>query len=415
MGLWPTLVETYDNLSENGATDLLKIAQSTQNAHVEIRLDKEGCFRDADFVGVEHAETKIPVTEDSASRGSGSFPHPLFDKLQYMAGDFAVYCGEDNTIFHRDYIEALRNWCESEYAVPQIQILYRYLQKNTLVSDLVEAGIFSVDEKGLLTKKWEKAGGLKMSAGEQKEAVLRFRISIPGAKSALWEDEELQDRFIQYYLSQDGEVGFCHVTGEITRLSNKHPSKIRFSGDKAKLISSNDTANFTYRGRVENPEQVYTIGYIASQKGHNALKYLVRNQGVRVGDKCFVLWGVCQEKVPALLDDTMGLISGMTAIEDVTEERIAEAFNAAILGYRREIREDSQLCLVGLDAATKGRMALIFYREYHGKRDCNELIDRIENWHRTCAWNMTYRDKEKKTKFYVGAPAPFQIAKVGRK
>ena len=45
-------------------------AQSTQQAHVEVTLDVRGRFRDAKLVDKEVSETKIPVTEDSASRSS---------------------------------------------------------------------------------------------------------------------------------------------------------------------------------------------------------------------------------------------------------------------------------------------------------------------------------------------------------
>ncbi len=409
MPLMQILADTYDNLAKNGEENLLKFAQSTQNAHLEIQLNKEGKFKGAHIVDKEVAETKIPVTEDSASRSSGNTPHPLFDKLKYMAGDYTKYCGEDNSEYHMAYMEGLRKWCESEYSVPQVQILYQYLQKGSLIADIVNDKKFSLDNSGRLTKKWEKAKDKKLSAGDQKEAFLRFRI--PGRQSDFWNDDHVQEKFIQYYLSSKGKEGFCNVSGEVTRISTKHPSKIRNSGDKAKLISSNDKTNFTYRGRVDKPELVYSIGYAASQKAHNALRFLVEHQGVQIGERCYVLWGVRQEKTPPLTEDTAG-VAHSNCKEGDHGTRIAEAFRDAIQGYRKEIREDSKLALVGLDAATTGRLAIVFYREYNGKYDCNELIDCIETWHRTCAWQISYLNKEEKRIFYEGAPAPKEIAKV---
>ena len=306
MALMQMLYKTYENLSERGVTGLLLPAQSTQQAHVEVTLDVRGRFRDAKLVDKEVSETKIPVTEDSASRSSGVAPHPLFDKLKYMAGDYEKYCGEDNTKYHEAYMAQLGAWCDSEYAVPQVQILYEYLQQNTLITDLIEAGIFSQDEKGMLTKNWEKAS-VKLTAGNQADAFLRFRVASRGENSALWERKDIQEQFLKYYLSHGGKQGFCCVTGKEVRLCSNHPSKIRHSGDKAKLISSNDKTNFTYRGRLEEPGQVFSIGYEASQKAHNALKYLIQIQGVRVGEKVFVLWGARQEKTPDLFSDTIGL------------------------------------------------------------------------------------------------------------
>ncbi len=411
MALMQVLYDTYEHLMESGERELLKIAQSTQNAHIEVSLDKDGKFQRACFVEKDFSETKIPVTEDSASRSSGVAPHPLFDKLKYLAGDYEQYCGEDNSEFHKAYMDGLKKWCESEYSILQIKILYEYLKKDSLTADLINAGIFSVNASGLLTKKWEKADGIKMSVGDQKEAFLRFRILVPGERSAFWENDSIQDKFIQYYLSQKETTGFCYVTGQLTKTSVKHPSKLRNSGDKAKLISANDKTNFTYRGRVDDPEQIYGIGYMVSQKAHNALRFLLKNYGVHVGEKYFVLWGKKQERVPPILGNTADIIFQYSDEEDIGE-RISEAFKMAMLGYKREIREDTQLVLAGLDAATTGRLAIVFYREYNGKYDCNELIDNIEKWHRTCAWGDRYRNKEKEWVFYEGAPSPRTIAKV---
>ena len=95
-----------------------------------------------------------------------------------------------------------------------------------------------------MTKKWENASE-KLTVGDQKDAFIRFQID--GVN--LWEDTKLQENYIHYYLSNGGEIGFCQVTGREERLCVNHPSKIRNSGDKAKMISSNDKTNFTYRGR----------------------------------------------------------------------------------------------------------------------------------------------------------------------
>ena len=47
----------------------------------------------------------------------------------------------------------------------------------------------------------------------------------------------------------------------------------RNSGDRAKLISSNDSANFTFRGeRFSDAGQALRIGYETTQKAHSALR-----------------------------------------------------------------------------------------------------------------------------------------------
>jgi CRISPR-associated protein Csd1 len=39
-----------------------------------------------------------------------------------------------------------------------------------------------------------------------------------------------------------------------------------------------------------------TLSYEVSQKAHNALKWLIANQGQKAGEKVFVLWGTENQK-----------------------------------------------------------------------------------------------------------------------
>lgn len=407
------LFDTYNQLEKKDGIflheKLLKVGYSTQNAHIEVVINKDGEFREANFIEKDHASTTIPVTEGSASRGAGIEPHALCDKLKYIAGDYERYCGENNDKFHEAYIDLLTDWCESAYSDRRITAVLNYLKKDSIISDIIECDMFSIDNTGYLTKKWEKAEGHKLSVGDQSDAFVRFRVTGSGMKSELWEDEALQDKYIAYYLSKEGNEAFCYVTGNQQRGCGNHPSKLRNTGDKAKLISSNDKTNFTFRGRFDKPEQAYSISYEASQKAHNALKWLIQKQGVRVGDKVFVLWGVEGEAVPDILADTLGIIERENSTIN-TQEKLAQAFKKAILGYRQQIRSESRLVLLGLDAATTGRLAIVFCREYYGQQG-NELIDHIERWHKTCCWRIWYKTEADKYISGEGAPAPLSIAR----
>lgn len=415
MSWMKALYDTYNNMEQNKEKNLLEIAHSTQNAHLTIVLDENGKFLQSNFVEKGSSETIIPVTEESASRGSGNAPHALFDKLKYVAGDFEKYCGEDNHKYFSEYMDNLGKWCQSEFSDQRVTAVYKYLSEKHIIEDLVRIGKFSLGEDGHLTEQWENAGDKKLSSGKQKEAFIRFDVEKIG-QCRLWEDKNVRDKYIKFYLSNEGEMGFCYVTGKVQRLCKKHPSKIRNTGDKAKLISSNDTENFTYRGIFENAKQAYAISYEASQKAHNALKCLINKQGVFVGDKVFVFWALHDEKLPPILADTKEVVTEWWLPEDTMEvdndtgKKIAEKFKEAIRGYHREIKQDSQLVLLGLDAATTGRLSVIFNREYNGQQG-NELIDSIESWHTTCRWNISYQ-KGKKKIYYEGAPSPINIARV---
>lgn len=415
------LYKTYNNLDKldyDEKRGLLPIGHSTQKAHVEITLDINGNFKRADFVadviGKEKnlSETLIPVTEKSASRSSGSAPHPLCDKLKYIASDYFLYVGEKNEVYYNDYIKALEQWANSQYATPKVKAVYEYVKKGRIIKDLIEADIFSVSQSGKLSDKWEKCN-IKLTVGNQAEAFIRFRVIGNGDVSEIWQDRFLQEQYIKYYSQNATDKNICYVAGAILPISQNHPSKIRNSGDKAKLISANDSSGFTYRGRFENDGEAVNISYEVSQKAHNALKYLIQKQGERVGEKVFLLWGTKNEETPSLNVDSEDIFGGGN-FEDLSEysdlrAECAEKFNRAISGYGKEVHFDTQYAMIGLDAATVGRLSIIYYREYKGI-EINDLLERINTWHKTASWLHSYKFKDKKRKIFYGAPSPYDIA-----
>ena len=58
------------------------------------------------------------------------------------------------------------------------------------------------------------------------------------------------------------------------------PKGVLATSFNSKLISSSDNVNFTYKGRFTDAQQAATIGYEATQKAHNALTWVVANQGI---------------------------------------------------------------------------------------------------------------------------------------
>lgn len=413
MSWMKSLYDTYENASKieniKNDNDLLKIAHSKQNAQIEITLNKDGNFISAQFVPKDEADTVIPVTEASASRSSGSAPHGICDKLKYIAGDYQKYTATDNSKYHNDYMNALSAWVNSFYSHPKITAVYEYLNKGHIIQDLIESNILSIEGEKL-TEKWLMTD-IKLSPGNQEDAFIRFRVSGVDEITALWQDTNLQEAYINYYLQRASDTKFCYIIGEELPSCNNHPSRIRNSGDFAKLISSNDTSGFTYRGRFLNAGEAFTISYEASQKAHNALKWLINRQGQRVGDKVFVLWGVKNEKTPSLVTNTIGFLKKAEKDLD-TKIEVANRFNSAITGYKSQLDSKSKLTLIGLDAATPGRLSVIYYREYIGLQG-NDLIDNIKSWHENCSWKHSYWGEDKKRLYYYGAPSPIEIARVG--
>lgn len=81
------------NSKNRTITPLFPLYHGSQNAQVTVVLDGSGAFRRAEVVPAGNQQTIIPVTEKSGGRTSGLCPHPLCDKLQYVAGDFTKWTG----------------------------------------------------------------------------------------------------------------------------------------------------------------------------------------------------------------------------------------------------------------------------------------------------------------------------------
>ena len=153
-----TLAETYDvyageaGVDRNGQAVLLPISHSTFNAQIEVTIDKDGNFLNAKKLEKGgDVVTIIPVTEDSATKTSGITPHPLCDKLCYIAGDYTAFTEDDKEKYFEAYMEQLRDWAESEDTHPMVQAIYRYLKKGLLIRDLADSQVLELNSDGRLT------------------------------------------------------------------------------------------------------------------------------------------------------------------------------------------------------------------------------------------------------------------------
>ncbi len=416
------LYETYENCrnevgivgSDEEKTPLLPIAHSTQNAQIEVIIKGDGSFLRAKVLEKDEGTTIIPVTEDSATRsGTKPPPHPLCDKLQYVAGDYSKYIYKESVEeFNKKYIEQLQKWCDSPYSNRKVVAIFNYLKKGTLIQDLVQQRILVTDNEGILSK------DVKFGVVNQSDAFVRFRVEIPEEnETAVWLDKQIYECYTNFYLSLQESLNLCYATGKAIPCSEKHPAKIRNTADKAKLISANDTAGFTYRGRFSDKNQVMNVGYETTQKAHNALRWLIDKQGYKNGDQAIVAWGTKNQAIPHILEDTMdGLFGDEDVISISTEKEFAQRLNNAVAGYGCDLDTKAEIVIMGLDSATTGRLSITYYRELNG----DDFLNRIKNWHNTCIWKHKYKrindvfDEKGKQKFkfitFIGAPSPKDIA-----
>ena len=427
------LYETYDNcLDEIGVTNknnsipLLPICHTSQNAHINIVLNGEGDFLRASIIPKKEAPTILPSTEGASGRtGSSIAPLSLGDKLQYIAGDYIKYGGNKKPGFEK-YTNRLKNWVSSGYTTDQLNAVYKYVMKGHIIEDLINHDILYYD-KDTITFPAEWKGDkkkipkiLSLIKVPQLECLIRFTVEIELIDcSNLWENPDIWDSWISYYLANKEKEdkndtkkikptgqNICMVSGELKTFINKHPSKIRHSGDGAKLISSNDTIGYTYRGRFKTAIEACTIGYDVSLKAHNALRWLIARQGYREGDIAIVAWATKNVKIFNPFLNTTKIFGGEPTDNETvidTAEYTGRSLRDRIRGYSSKLGPTDKVVIMGIDSATKGCMALIYYRELNG----SDFLEKVEAWHTNCAWLQNY-SKELK---FIGAPSPTDIVK----
>jgi CRISPR-associated protein Csd1 len=424
------LYDTYEECSKvpefiSGDNLLLPICHTTQNAHIEVILDGSGNFLGAKVLSKGELLTVVPCTEGSAGRaGSKPVNHPLCDKLQYVAGDYVAFGGDVTVGFsknpqepYQNYLSQLAAWVNSSASHPKAKAIYEYVSKGTLLADLVRVQCLFLDDKQQLLKKWDKDEGAPaifkiLPAGQTTEAAfIRWSIEAPGEMiPATWKDQSLMAAWIRFYDQRESTKGLCMVTGETVALATQHPSGIRHGADKAKLISSNDSSGYTFRGRFTDNDgaQACSVSSKVSQKAHNALRWLVqRDQAYRFGDQVFVSWAKSGEEIPDPFADSYALLGTEPEAAEITDigdvgQAFAQRLAKKIAGYQASIADTSNIVVMGLDSATPGRMAITYYRDLTK----SEFLERLEQWHKQFAW---YQNFSKDVKF-MGSPAPRDIA-----
>lgn len=399
---------------------LLPISHTTQTAHIEVTITEEGEFHSATVL--DKKITLIPTTESSASRsGAKIAPYPLHDKLGYVAGDFKKYGGGEKEEKQFDaYIKQLKHWAESSYTHPKIQTIYHYLSKKQLIQDLVESKLFILDNEQLLLK-WqanlEKTFGNKPEifnkvTGDLTGAFIRFNVhSAEEILTPVWEDRAVQQSFVDFYndLLQENDV--CYITGKMMPATERHANKIRNAADKAKLISSNDTSGFTFRGRFDKSNEAFAIGYDVSQKAHNALKWLINLQGKVIDERVFLVWGNTS-KVDVLSpdEDSFSMLRRSKKIETKSNPNTFESFakevSNAIEGLKNDLEFKAEVNILVLDAATPGRLSVQYYRNFNKEI----YFERLKKWHQSCVWVHSYKKENDNYVTFTGAPATRDIA-----
>lgn len=460
-------VEQNVQLSDLDKEMLAPLWHSPQTAHINITLDGDGNFISAKVLG-EKPIVMLPVTESSEGRTSGLAPHALADSLQYIAKDLGltyekkeiqeiegkngkkkkIETKKEDLIFNL-YIEQLDKWC-LKTDNPKVLSIQKYLHKGMVLADLIKSKVIPTDVNGKLLDNWiekdnkdkEKPELFNVLTKEQgkfeiRKALVVWSVQIPyDLTPETWKDKAVQQSWGEYYQTTLASE-FCMVKGEKLKIRESHPAKLTYTGDKAKLISSNDKEGYTYRGRFETANQANMLSAEVSHKAHASLRWLIHRQGIRNGEQVTVAWAISGEKVPSPLQD---YASDIDALDTSVDESMAdeneqpeknEGSNkkdwsvnfgqqaAALIkqklhGYQAKLDEHEQISLLMLDSATPGRMALTYYQEFLP----SDYFANLDAWIDDFAWYQRYsieqpdakKSDKKRTVWAFTPPSPFAIA-----
>lgn len=379
MGLLQKACETYDAMAsrvgvvyENEKEPLAPVSHIMVRPQIKITLNQNGNFVIAQALEKDTPKIIIPATEESAGRTvkAAELPHPLCDYLRYLL--------PENQVEYRCYVSQLSAWANSPFTHPKLCAVLHYVQGGTILANLSQSGI-AAEEKAMVC--WEVNG-------------LGETLNGP-----CWTDQALMKAFIGYTAAKQANTAptLCMVSGEMEAPAGQHPKGIVPANGNAKLISANDSSGFTYRGRFDEAAQAATVGYTASQKAHNALRWLVANQSVAFGGRTFLCWNPQGFPMPRVTGP-MGRKGGESVPRSATPSQYQKQLREALSGWKENLRPSAGIVIAAFDAATTGRLAVTYYNELLA----SDFLDRLHDWEVSCCWeNGPYG---------IQSPSLFQIA-----
>lgn len=123
---------------------------------------------------------------------------------------------------------------------------------------------------------------------------------------------------------------------------------------------------------------------------HNALKWLIQKQGQYFCSLTLIIWASALQPVP----DELNKISVEDSWYDDDETEYPDTMpsykkqlSRYLTGYAQKFDDDTKIMIMGLDAATTGRLSVSLYDELQS----SEFLKNLENWHENSAWIRFYK------------------------
>ncbi len=373
------LCETYDYAITKGAAfdshnPLPEIGFKLETVQAQIRLNENGEFMGMTLLPDKGDIKPVPATPDSImARGAPVQPHPVFDKVKEL-------CTEKQ-------LPILESWCGEDDVPQDVKIIFSYLQKKSLLSDI----------------KREMANGGQLSESDDKK--LTEKASKLFVTFIISEDLTASEEFVNSWknhflkLCENAETDRCYVTGGRLAAARKHPCAMGTS----MLVSMKDSS---CDGRFESAaSNAVSVGFETTLKAHSARQWLMKRQGRNIYGMEIIAWNTFD------FDTVLPFgASGYSSSDDdiATGETDLSAVSGASKGiYSAKLKELSEyefddlstIVIMALDSATKGRASIVYYQEF----DPRTYIDNLMHWYSGCIWRR-YSFKSKRYVNYTPSP-----------
>ena len=377
MSFMKKLCDVYDAvIGTDGA--LLPVGFIQKKIRYNIILSPSGEFVTAQIIPDDEQSCAVPDTP-LARTGRTPAPFPLAGALKYLIAD------GNNKLFN-GYVAQLEAWCAASHAPDCLRVLLDYLKRKTLYADLVAV-------PGLELKYYKDETDT-VGKGDDAQSFACFSIEYPDSENRLWMRKDVRESWAQQFTAMFGErIELCYVTGLQLPAMKNHPM---IQGTARLISAKDDKFPLQFRGRFVDDRSAATVSGLASSKAHSALRWLLSHQGFQKYGMNFVGWYTGE---PAL--DLGDGEDGERPVPDTFESYINALFRA-VQGYEKDWKAESDLddltdeakaamdevVILGLQAATKGRMSVTYEQEIPG----NVFIDHVDRWRAACRWQMPHQE-----------------------
>lgn len=417
MSLITALLNTYNQAAkaglvdqyEEGSTVLLPIYHNNMRSDgkniVQCTITEEGTFVKAEFLA-EKEIAIFPVTEKSLTRsGKNPPPHPLVDKLQYLAPNDE----QKNTSYKEVFNDWLNN-SSSEHTQHFLKAVKIFVNSEGMLSSIISSLYDGIDyELRDLTVHYTDDKE-KLKHDDLSNVFLTFSVEeFKGPVNvSVTRNKELHQDYIQYVENKNKNNGVCYFTGEEDYIVKNHRGLL----GNAKLISVSNNKE-TYYGRFKSGTDILQMGYSTSEKVHLMLKYLLenRNSNQHLGEQQYLInWFSTDLSNDTGVDVTdpgdefNDILFGTPQPEDdyVPVNKRNEKIGISFKQGNVKLSESDVYYVAIIDKASNGRISVKYFKEL----SVSQLFNNLKKWQEMNSW---WRYNHEKGKSEIQTPNTYNL------